>query len=58
MGKGLRVWLGEEGEGVRPNRPVEGDDLWKGVGEVGMQVDGRSGGVIRSYSGGLFSSTI
>ena len=25
MGKGSRVWKGEEGEGVRPNRPTKGD---------------------------------
>ena len=25
MGKGLGVWLGEEGEGVGPNKPTEGD---------------------------------
>ena len=26
MGKGSEVWLGEEEEGVRPNRLVEGDN--------------------------------
>ena len=26
MGKGSKVWLSEEGEGVEPNRPIEGDD--------------------------------
>ena len=35
MGKGSGVWLSEEGKGAGPNRPVEGDSLWKGVGEVG-----------------------
>ena len=34
MGKGLGVWLGEKGECAIPNRSVEGDDRWKGVGEV------------------------
>ena len=35
MGKGLGGCLGEGGEGVRPNRPTDGDGRWKGVGEVG-----------------------
>ena len=26
MGKGSGVWQGEEGEGVGPNMPIEGDN--------------------------------
>ena len=53
MGKGLGVWLGEEGEGVGPNRPTEGDDGWKGagkVGHVGRQEVGRGDEVLLGKS--------
>ena len=35
MGKGSGVELGEKGEGAGSNRQVEGNNLWKGEGEVG-----------------------
>ena len=34
MGKGLGGCLGEGGECAEPNRPADGDNHWKGVGEV------------------------
>ena len=34
MGKGLGGCLGEGGEGSEPNRTADGDNHWKGVGEV------------------------
>ena len=35
MGKGSGGCLGEDGEDAGPNKPVDGDGCWKGVGEVG-----------------------
>ena len=35
MGKGSIGCLGEGGEGTGPNKPVDGDGRWKGVGKVG-----------------------
>ena len=34
MGKGSGGCLSEGGEGAGPNRTIDGDDRWKGVGEV------------------------
>ena len=35
MGKGSGGWRSEGGEGVGPNRLIEGDSCWNGGGGVG-----------------------
>ena len=44
MGKGSRVWLGEEGEATGPNRLAEGDKLMERCrrGQARMSVGGRA----------------